>query len=43
LSFQPLQLKAALAAMISSLGVIPLLAWASSGFFLPDEKLLPTK
>jgi sodium/bile acid cotransporter 7 len=37
LSFQSLQLKAALAAMISSLGVIPLLAWASSGFFLPAE------
>jgi solute carrier family 10 (sodium/bile acid cotransporter), member 7 len=37
LSFQSLQLKAALAAMISSLGVIPLLAWASSGYFLPAE------
>jgi sodium/bile acid cotransporter 7 len=37
LSFQSLQLKAAVAAMISSLGVIPLLAWASSGFFLPAE------
>jgi len=37
LSFQSLQLKAAVAAMISSLGVIPLLAWASSGFFLHAE------
>ena len=37
LSFQSLQLKAAVAAMISSLGVIPLLAWVSSGFFLPAE------
>ena len=37
LSFQSLQLKAALAAMISSLAVIPLLAWASSGFVLPAE------
>jgi hypothetical protein len=43
LSFQSLQLKAALAAMISSLCVIPLLAWASSGFFLLDEKLLPAQ
>ncbi len=37
LSFQSLQLKAALAAMISSLGVIPLLAWASSSLVLPAE------
>jgi solute carrier family 10 (sodium/bile acid cotransporter), member 7 len=37
LSLRSLQLKAALAAMVSSLAVIPLLAWATSALLLPAE------
>ena len=40
LSFQSLQLKAALVAMISSLVVIPLLAWLASSLVLPPELVI---